>query len=68
MAWTNKDELDEIKGINNICDRIIEELDEEHPWMTIVRYLVEKIKKEYGEINDWSRQHSNPRNIFRKCS
>jgi hypothetical protein len=49
MAWTNKDELDEIKGIDNICNRIIEELDEEHPWMTIVRYLVEKIKKEYGE-------------------
>ena len=55
MAWTDRNELDEIKGIDNICNRIIEELNEEHPWMTIVRYLVEKIKKEYGE-NKWSIQ------------
>jgi hypothetical protein len=27
-------------------------LDEEYPWMPIIRYLVEKIKKEYGE-NKW---------------
>ena len=55
MAWTNKDELDKIKGINNICDRIIEELDEDYPWMSIIRYLVEKLKKEHGE-NKWSIQ------------
>lgn len=49
MAWTDRNELDEIKGINNICDRIIDELDEEYPWMSIIRYLVEKIQKEHGE-------------------
>jgi hypothetical protein len=49
MGWSSRDELDEIKGIDNICNRIIEELDEEYPWMPIIRYLVEKIKKEYGE-------------------
>jgi hypothetical protein len=42
-------------------------LDEKHPWITIIRYLVEKIKKEYGDTNDWSRQRSNSGNIFRKC-
>ena len=25
------------------------ELDEEYPWMSIIRYLVEKIQKEHGE-------------------
>jgi hypothetical protein len=30
-------------------------LDEEYPWMSIVRYLVKKIQKEYGE-NKWSIQ------------
>ena len=49
MSWTSSEELDEIKGIDNICDRIIEELDDKCPWMTIIRYLVEKLKKEYGE-------------------
>ena len=49
MGWTDKSELDKIEGINNICDRILEELDEEYPWITIVRYLVEKLKREYGE-------------------
>ena len=52
MAWNSREELDGIKGINNICDRITEELDEDHPWMTIIRYLVEKLKKEHGE-NKW---------------
>lgn len=49
MGWTDKSELDKIEGINNICDRILEELDEEYPWITIVKYLVEKLKREYGE-------------------
>ena len=49
MGWTDKSELDKIEGINNICNRILEELDEEYPWITIVKYLVEKLKREYGE-------------------
>ena len=49
MGWTDKSELDKIEGINNICNRILEELDEEYPWITIVKYLVEKLKREHGE-------------------
>lgn len=49
MGWTDRSELDKIEGIDAICNRIIEELDEEYPWMGIIRFLVEKIKKEYGE-------------------
>lgn len=49
MGYTSKEELDKINGINNICDRIIEEVDEEYPWMSIIRYMVEKLKNEYGE-------------------
>lgn len=49
MGWTDKSELDKISGVNNICDRILKELDEEYPWITTCKYLVEKIKNEYGE-------------------
>lgn len=49
MGWIDKEELENIHGINNICDRILEEIDEDYPWMTIIKYLVEKIKREYGE-------------------
>lgn len=49
MGWQDKSELDEIEGITNICNRILEELDEEYPWMGIIRYLVEKLKREYGD-------------------
>lgn len=49
MGWTDKSELDNIEGINNICDRILLEINEDYPWMGIIKYLVEKIKKEYGE-------------------
>lgn len=49
MGWADKSELDEIHGVNNICDRIIEELNEEYPWNSIIRYMVEKLKRENGE-------------------
>ena len=49
MGWTDKSELDKIQGVNNICDRIIEELNEEYPWNSIVKYMVEKLKRENGE-------------------
>jgi hypothetical protein len=51
MGWTDRSELDKIDGIDNICDRIIEELDEDCPWMSIIRYMVERIKNEYGGGN-----------------
>ena len=50
MAYTTKDELRKIEGITNICDRIIEELDEEYPWQSTIRFLVERIKNEYGDL------------------
>ena len=50
MGWTDKNELDKIQGVGNICDRILKEMDEQYPWVSVVRYLVEKIKKEYGDM------------------
>ena len=49
MSYTDKDELRKIEGVSNICDRILEELNEEYPWICIIKFLVERIKNEYGD-------------------
>ena len=49
MPYNDKSELDKIEGISNICDRILLELDDKHPWNSIIRYLVIRLKNEYGE-------------------